>query len=588
MNDLLRTHTLPCSTSDTSGLIASHINPQKFRSKWKHPRVLAGLACFIFLKVVFVGELHAQTLNLKLRSQEPANSAKAQFCRLSRQESWPATKTAVIVCDMWDSHHCVNAVRRVQQLAPRIDEFTSKMRSLGATVIHAPSSCTQPYQNHPARVRAQQVPLASSFPENIDSWCDQIATEQPVPYPLDQSAGGEDDDLQEHERWAQQLAAQGRNPRAPWLRQIDKIRIDAERDFISDSGTEIWSILQAKNISQVMLVGVHTNMCVLGRPFGLRRLAQAGKQVVLVRDLTDTMYDPRAWPYANHFTGTDLIISHIERYVCPTISSDQVLGGKEFRFAEDHRMHLLMIIADDEYKTEENLPDFAARHLSQHFRVSVAQSNPRSPQKLLSLEDLESADAILVSARRQSLPEESLTQLKDWVRSGRPVIGIRTASHAFSSRGAELESGLGHWPEFDKEVLGGNYAGHYGNEFMPSLRLAVDAKAHPIVAALGDTLSIRPGGSLYKTVPLSAGTTLLISGSIQGSQHEAVAWTNVRADGGRSFYTSLGHAVEFQQSQFQTLLSAGIHWACNLPLPTQPSIENQNARYAAGKGKQRP
>jgi len=76
-------------------------------------------------------------------------------------------------------------------------------------------------------------------------------------------------------------------------------------------------------------------MCVLGRPFGLRQMAKNGKTVVLMRDMTDTMYNPKMPPMVSHFKGTELIIDHIEKYVCPTITSDQILGGKEFRFKGD-------------------------------------------------------------------------------------------------------------------------------------------------------------------------------------------------------------------------------------------------------------
>ena len=78
-------------------------------------------------------------------------------------------------------------------------------------------------------------------------------------------------------------------------------------------------------------------MCVLGRPFGLRQLARNGKHVVLMRDMTETMYNPRRWPYVSHFEGTRRVISHIERYVCPTITSDQWIGGVPFRFAGDRK-----------------------------------------------------------------------------------------------------------------------------------------------------------------------------------------------------------------------------------------------------------
>ena len=81
-----------------------------------------------------------------------------------------------------------------------------------------------------------------------------------------------------------------------------------------------------------MLMGVHTNMCVLGRPFGLRNLARSGKNVVLVRDLTDTMYNSRKWPYVSHFEGTNRIVEHIEKYVAPTITSTDLTGQPAFQF----------------------------------------------------------------------------------------------------------------------------------------------------------------------------------------------------------------------------------------------------------------
>ena len=72
-------------------------------------------------------------------------------------------------------------------------------------------------------------------------------------------------------------------------------------------------------ISNVVLMGVHMNMCVLGRPFGIRQMVRLGKNVVLARDLTDAMYDPRQPPYVSHARGTELVVEHIERYWCPSI-----------------------------------------------------------------------------------------------------------------------------------------------------------------------------------------------------------------------------------------------------------------------------
>ena len=132
----------------------------------------------------------------------------------------------------------------------------------------------------------------------------------------------------------EKLTALGRNPKAPWKSQYDVLKMD-ERDAVSDSGVEIWNLLEERGIDNVILVGVHTNMCVLGRPFGLRQMAKNGKNVVLMRDMTDTMYNPKRRPFVSHFRGTELIVEHIEKVVCPTVTSDQLLGGEPFRFKGD-------------------------------------------------------------------------------------------------------------------------------------------------------------------------------------------------------------------------------------------------------------
>lgn len=85
------------------------------------------------------------------------------------------------------------------------------------------------------------------------------------------------------------------------------------------------------------MLGVHTNMCVLGRPFGLRQLVANGMDVVLVRDLTDCMYNPGAWPQVDHYSGNDLMITYIEETICPTITSDQIAYGSPIVFPGDRR-----------------------------------------------------------------------------------------------------------------------------------------------------------------------------------------------------------------------------------------------------------
>lgn len=525
---------------------------------------------------------HAGELEVTLRYQVPIAENSTNFHRLKRSEVWDANRTAVIVCDMWDSHHCVNAVRRVAQLAPRIDSFCAELRERGAIIIHAPSSCVDYYQDHPARQRVASVPKAKKMPSDIATWCNQIPSEEHAAYPLDQSAGGEDDDPADHQQWATRLEADGRNPRSPWKSQVGVIKIDGVKDFISDSGEEIWSILDAEGIDNVVLVGVHTNMCVLGRPFGLRRLSAAGKNVVLCRDLTDTMYDPNAWPYANHFTGTDLIVSHIEKFVCPTISSEQILGGQAFRFNKDQRPRLAILIAEAEYETNKTLPQFAAKHLSQHFQVSMYFADAEDRNSIIGMEEVASADALLVSVRRRALKPEHVKVLRQFVAEGKPVVGIRTASHAFSLRGKEPPTGKAVWEDFDPRVFGGHYTNHHGNKLTTAVSLP-EGVAHEIVASL-EGASIATSGSLYKVSPLEPGSHVLLTGKVDNAPSEPVAWTYVRSDGGRSFYTSLGHPNDFEQPAFETFLSNGIRWACGLPLTNVESVTKQNERYGSGKG----
>jgi nicotinamidase-related amidase len=93
-------------------------------------------------------------------------------------------------------------------------------------------------------------------------------------------------------------------------------------------------LLQARGIDNVILCGVHLNMCVLGRPFGIRQMVRLGKNVVLMRDMTDTMYNPEKPPKVSHFAGTDLVVEHVEKYWCPSITSTDLTGKPAFKFKD--------------------------------------------------------------------------------------------------------------------------------------------------------------------------------------------------------------------------------------------------------------
>ena len=178
----------------------------------------------------------AEDIQLTLRHQVETSSGSGRYHRLTRRESWKAEETAIIVCDVWDYHHCLNAVRRLEEFGPRLNAVLTDARHRGMTIIHSPSDCMPAYEGHPARKRAVETPQVRDLPQDIVAWCSRIPSEEVAAYPIDQSDGGEDDDPAEHAQWVAELKALGRNPGLPWQRQSDMITIDSERDFISDRG----------------------------------------------------------------------------------------------------------------------------------------------------------------------------------------------------------------------------------------------------------------------------------------------------------------------------------------------------------------
>jgi hypothetical protein len=109
-----------------------------------------------------------------------------------------------------------------------------------------------------------------------------------------------------------------------WTSEHLGLRIDAA-DVISDSGAEIYSFLRERGIHTLLVMGVHTNRCVLNRSFGIKRMTNWGIRCILVRDLTDAWYSPQASPFVSHEAGAELVIEYIEKHWCPTTTSADLL-----------------------------------------------------------------------------------------------------------------------------------------------------------------------------------------------------------------------------------------------------------------------
>lgn len=261
--------------------------------------------------------------NLPTRSKIKADAPDAPWQTIEVAQTWPAAKTALIICDMWDDHWCKSAARRVGELVGPMNEMVKKARARGTLVIHAPSSVVGFYKDHPARKRALAAPFAPT-PVPLATadrwgtkWCWPDTPREPA-MPVDDSDMGCDCPVKCEIREA-------------WARQHSGIEI-LDQDAITDNGQETWNLLRERGIEHVMIAGVHLNMCVLGRPFAIRQLVQLGVPVVLIRDMTDTMYDPRMRPFVSHFQGTRLVVEHVEKFWCPTIQSSVLTGAAPFKF----------------------------------------------------------------------------------------------------------------------------------------------------------------------------------------------------------------------------------------------------------------
>lgn len=240
---------------------------------------------------------------LCLRTQELIQDERGRNCWqvLTEERTVQADRLAILLCDVWDDHHCRGAVERLEAMLPRMNRVVDVARARGAHIIHAPSDCMEFYAGTPARRRAGETPAVEPPPE--------IDRDDP-PGPVDASDGGSDSDDTGDQ---------------PWTRQHRVIDIDQDRDIITDVGREVYSYLQQHSIELLLIMGVHTNMCVLHRSFAIKQMVKWGINVALIRDLTDTMYNPAMPPYVSHEEGTELVIGYIEKFWCPTVSSDQLL-----------------------------------------------------------------------------------------------------------------------------------------------------------------------------------------------------------------------------------------------------------------------
>lgn len=225
----------------------------------------------------------------RLQSRDPA-TGKA---RVTTERVDPR-RVGVIAVDVWNHHWCKTATMRVDALVPRINQALEGARALGMTVMLCPSDVVENYAGHPQREAVLAMPKVA-VPKVMDASC------PPVP-----DAGG---CACGRERCAVNYGWDGMHP---------GLRI-GEEDLMPDTQAEVYAICQERGLTHLVYVGFHTQVCLLGKPMGLRAMKSAGLQCVLARDMTDAHpgYDP-----SRGFTpdlNTEQVVEHFERHLAATI-----------------------------------------------------------------------------------------------------------------------------------------------------------------------------------------------------------------------------------------------------------------------------
>lgn len=240
------------------------------------------------------------TIRLPLRSRVEIYRGANEWRETLIEEEVDPKASALILCDMWDSHWCKGAVNRVNDMVGRFNPVLRAVRAAGMQVIHAPSETMDFYKDAPQRKAALALPKAATPTP--------LALQDP-PLPVDSAAGGCDTPDQFFKAWKREHPA---------------IEI-APQDYITDKGDEVYSLLKLRGVKHLFVAGVHTNMCILNRTFAIKQMTRWGVRCILLRDLTDAMYDPQAAPRVSHERGTQMVIEHIEKYWCPTVLSTQLV-----------------------------------------------------------------------------------------------------------------------------------------------------------------------------------------------------------------------------------------------------------------------
>ena len=284
----------------------------------KTNQFLTVITLLVIIAVTGCSRPEKLTLTRRYQVQEPSGSGN--FVVREETQQILHEDLAIIICDVWNTHSCISAAQRVDEMAPYMNEVIKAARDKGVLIIHAPSDCMEYYKDTPQRKLAQDAPYAKP-PVECKRNVEDPDREPPLPSTLGNMGCACDKEIP---------CPPGKFP-WPWEKQNDAIEI-LPGDAVSEDGQEVYNLLEQRGIDNVIIMGVHTNICVLRRSFGIRQMVYNGKNIMLCRDLTDPLHrDP-----GKHFEGFPHIIGHIEKYWCPSITSESITGKPPFRFKGDN------------------------------------------------------------------------------------------------------------------------------------------------------------------------------------------------------------------------------------------------------------
>jgi len=228
--------------------------------------------------------------------------------------------------------------------------------------------------------------------------------------------------------------------------------------------------------------------------------------------------------------------------------------------------NVVFLISEDtlNYEAHLTIPPFAdSLRKAGLFNTTVLKGHGKHESfRFESLAALDKADVLVVFCRRVALPHAQMEKIRSFIKSGKPVVGIRTANHGFSVRGKMAVEGHEAWWGFVPDILGHENKGYEPEPLGTLVEVKPENSGHPILKGISQK-PWKSNGSTYKVSPLiDPEVEVILTGSTPNVK-EPAAWTRKNDYGGKVFYTSLGYPKDFSESQFRQLIVNALTWAAN-------------------------